>query len=1022
MKREILRFLLHWKCPLRFQIALSLMLLTSVLTAQAQEVTVRGQINDETGAGLPGVNVLIKGTATGTTTNVNGGYSLQVPDQNTVLVISFIGYETQEVLVGNRTTINVDLVPSVEALTEVVVVGYGVQRAEAVTGSVVSLSGDKLREIPAATFTQALQGRLPGVEMTQTSTRPGAAMQIRIRGARSLSASNDPLIVLDGVPFVGSINDIPNNDIKSIDILKDASATAIYGSRGANGVILITTNKGEKGQKAKITYNGSHSINKVFAKYPMMSGPEFVKLRAASGRYPSNGADEFDDVDTDWQDLLYRDYGYQTNHNISLSGGSGTGSYNFGIGYFENQGIMPTNKFNRYTLRASVDQEVGERFRFGFTTLNNYNTQQGNQINPGMALQMSPIADPFNPDGTVKRTIQMPLDNFYTWTKSVIDDLGDLYINESRGFATYNSMYGEVEIPGVEGLKYRLNVGLDFMADNSGNFTGKGIGNANPDTESTAGINNSQRRHWLLENLLLYDRTFAQKHSINFTGLFSAENNVNFSSSATARDIPNDAFQYYSLGRALGEKTVGNGGYTQTGFMSYMARVMYEYNDRYFLSATVRSDGASVLAEGHKWHTYPAISAGWNISEESFMQGVSLVNRLKLRVGYGQTSNQAVGAYSTLGTLASRDYNFGNDFATGYFVNVLPNANLGWEFTVTSNVAIDFSLLKNRLSGTLEYYEQKTHDLLLSVGLPETSGVNSYTANVGKTQNKGFEASFNGVIIDNLNGWTWEASLNLFANKNKLVALASGSDRNEGNAWFVGHNINAIYDYQAVGIWQQEDPYLNILEPGGAVGMIKVKYTGGFNPDGTPVRAINADDRQIMDVDPDFQGGLSTRVGYKGFDLSINSVFRKGGIIANTLYSANGYLNLMTGRRGNIKVDYWTPENTGAKFPDPAGPLSGDNPKYLNSLQYASGSYLKFQTISLGYNFNQELIKNPNVRMRMYFTVQNPFVLFSEIHRETGFDPETNGTGGGGVNGRIPTIGGGPPTTRNYLLGVNLTF
>jgi len=864
------------------------------------------------------------------------------------------------------------------------------------------------------------------VELSQTSTRPGSALQIRIRGTRSLTASNDPLVVLDGIPFVGSINEINNNDIKSIDILKDASATAIYGSRGANGVILITSNRGIKGQKAKITYNGRQSVNKIFAKYPMMDGPEFVALRAASGRY-TNGPDEFDNINTDWQDLFFRN-GSQTSHDIGLNGGTTNGSYSFGLGYLKDEGVIPTNSFTRYSLRGSIDQEVGKYFRFGFNSNSNYNMSEGNQIGLYGVLSMSPISDPYNTDGTFKRSIRMPLDDQFTVTRSVVEGLKDKWLSNSRGYSTYNSIYGEVKIPGIEGLKYHVNMGLDFMQDNNGSYTAEGIGSNNPTTESTASISNSHTYHWIIENTLNYDRIIAGKHRVNAVALYSAEQSTNFNSGTSAKGIPSPDFQYFSLGQSVGEITTSSGGYSQTGLISYMGRVMYEYSNKYMLTATIRADASSRLAKGHKWHTYPAVSAGWNIKNESFMQAVSVIDRLKIRVGYGQTSNQAVGAYSTLGRLGSRDYNFGDaTYETGYYVTQLPNENLGWEYSETWNYGIDFAVLNNRLSGTLEYYVTNTKDILLSLGLPRTSGVSSYTANIGETQNKGFELSLNGTILDNVNGWTWEAGINLYSNKNKLVSLASGQTRDEGNGWFVGHNINAIYDYEQIGLWQADDPYLSILEPGGNLGMIKVKYSGDFNADGSPTRAIGGDDRQIIDVDPNFQGGFNTRVAFKGFDLSLIGSFQSGGILVSTLNGPSSYLNLMTGRRGEIKVDYWTPENTGAKYPNPSGVLSADNPKYLSTMAYFNGSYLKMRNISLGYDLGQNLIKNPDVKMRVYFTVQNPFVMFSEFNKEMGMDPETNSYGNqnvatGGYNSRILTVGFNSPSTRNYIFGVNLTF
>jgi TonB-dependent starch-binding outer membrane protein SusC len=993
-----------------------------------QQKTISGKVVDANNNPLAGVNVIEKGTTNGVISGPDGKFSLSVSSGASVLSFSFIGYEAQEITVGNQTSVNVTLAETVKGLNEVVVIGYGTQRRESVTGSVASINGNVLRDVPSSNFSQSIQGRLPGVDLSQTSTRPGSTLQIRVRGTRSLTASNDPLVVLDGIPFVGSINEINTNDIKSLDILKDASATAIYGSRGANGVIIITTNKGQKGQKAKITYNGRTSLDKVFAKFPMMDGPEFVALRTASGRY-TNGLDESNDVNTDWQDLLYRN-GSQMSHDLGLSGGTANGSYSFGIGYLQDQGVIPTNKFTRYSLRSSIDQEVGKYFLFGFNSNSNYSMQEGNQVGLYGILSMSPISDPYNADGTLKRTIKMPLDEQFTYTRSIIEGLKDQWLSQTRGYATYKSVYGELKIPWIEGLKYRATLGLDFKQTNGGSYTGTGIGSSVATTESTASISNSHNYHWNVQNLLSYDHIFAGKHRVNAVALYEADQNTYFDSGTSAKSIPSDEFQYYSLGQSLGEITVSNGSYSQSGLISYMGRVMYEYNDRYLLTATVRSDASSRLAKGHNWHTYPAVSVGWNIKNESFMKNITAIDKLKLRVGYGQTSNQAVNAYSTLGRLSSRNYNFGTTYATGYYVTQLPNPDLGWEYSETWNYGVDFTLLKNRLSGSIEYYVTNTKDLLLSLGLPQTSGVSSYTANIGETQNKGFEISLNGTILDNVNGWTWEAGINLYSNNNKLIALASGQTRDEGNGWFVGHNINAIFDYKKIGLWQQDDPYRTILEPGtdkDIVGSIKVLYTGDYNPDGTPVRQIGSADRQIMDVDPDFQGGFNTRVAFKGFDLNIIGGFQSGGILVSTLNGGSSYLNLMTGRRGNIKVDYWTTDNTGAKYPNPAAKISGDNPNYASTLAYFDGSYMKVRNIQLGYDVSQSLLKNTGINMRLYFTVQNPFVMFSEFNKEMGLDPETNSYGNqnvatGGYNSRILTVGFNSPSTRNYVIGVNLTF
>lgn len=1004
------------------------------LWAFGQSITVKGVVKDTAGEPVIGASVVEKGTTNGIITDFDGNFELKV-SSNAVLSITFVGYQSQEIPVNGKTSFNVTLKEDTELLDEVVVIGYGTARSSDVTGSISSMRGDKLREVPATNITYALQNRVAGVDMSQTSSQPGATTQIRIRGTRSLTASNDPLIVLDGIPFAGNISDINPNDIKSMDILKDASSTAIYGSRGANGVILITTNKGIQESPAKFNYNGYVGLKTVFSEYPMMDGPTFAKMREYAGLY-SNSLDESNDVNTDWQDLMYRN-GYVTSHDISVNGGTKGGNYSFGLGYYQDQGVIPTQKYTRYSLRGSIEQKLGDILRVGLTTNSNYNITNGTQVGIYNVLTMTPIANPYNEDGSLKRSITLPNDSYYTITRDVVENLDDSWVNDRTAIGTYNNFFAELSCPWVEGLKYRVNLGLNYRSSKVGAFTGEGVTSTTVDTPSTASLQHEETVNWAVENLLTYDRTFNDKHRLNVVGMFSAEETTYSKSHIAARDIPAEYMQYYNLGQAAGTITVnpGNWNYQRYGLMSYMARAMYTYDNRYMFSATVRSDASSRLAKGHQWHTYPAVSVGWNIKEESFMDNIKWLDQLKIRAGYGQTSNQAVNPYSTLGSLSTRPYNFGpTGYATGYYVSSLPNAELSWEYSSTWNFGLDFTLFQGRLSGTLEYYIQKTNNLLQSVNLPGTTGVGSYMANVGKTQNKGIEFTINGTILDNYNGWTWDASLNIYSNKNEITELASGAEKDEANWWFVGHPIDVIYDYEKLGLWNADDPdaqYLQILEPGGNLGMIKVKYTGERNPDGSPTRAIGAEDRQKLDTNPKFQGGFSTRVAYKGFDLNIIGAFKYGGILISTLHSSSGYLNMLSGRRGNVDVDYWTEENTDAKYPKPGGIMSSDNPKYGSTLGYFDASYWKIRTITLGYTFDnqkQKWLRDLGVdNLRAYFTVQNPFVICSPFHKETGLDPETNSYANENVAvasgpSRLLTVGTNSPSTRNYLFGISLTF
>ena len=1014
------------KANLKFLWAMLIMLpLMFVSVAAVAQTTASGTVTSSNGEPLIGVTVLEQGTTNGTITDLDGKFSLRVQSGAT-LEFSFMGYEKQSAPASSN--MNIKLEEDTKALEEVVVVGYGTQRKEAVTGSVASVKGDDMRAVAGSNITQNLQGRVAGVEMSQVSSKPGETMQIRIRGTRSLNASNDPLIVLDGIPFAGNLSDINPSDIKSLDILKDASATAIYGSRGANGVIIITTNRGAEGQKAKFTYNGYYGVKTLFSEFPMMDGAKFTKLRA-DGQVKKNSDDEADGQNVDWQDR-YFETGMVTSHDIGITGGTQHGNYSFGAGYYHEEAVVPGQDFSRFSLRGSVDQKIGNYFKVGFSSNNNYSiTNDNNRI--FNVLSNSPIAVIYNEDGSEKQWIKNCDGNEgYVVSADNINNLGDKYANQRKVYGSYNTLYGEAELPYVKGLKYRINVGLNLRYQNNGNYTAAKLFGSTDN--SGASITNALTTNWAVENLITYDKIFAEKHSINFVAMYSAEASLYNSSNVSAQGLQSDHFQYWNLGRTDSPLTVNPDyqGYQKTGLISYMARLMYSYDSKYMLSVALRSDGSSRLAEGHKWHTYPAVSLGWNVKNEEFMSGVTWLDQLKIRVGYGETSNQAVDPYKTLGRLGTNPYNYGSEKATGLHFAEAPNEELGWEYSSTWNVGLDLAFFRNRLNVTAEYYYMKTKDVLLAIGLPSTSGISSIMSNIGETENKGFEMSIDGTIIDNKNGWTWTAGANFYINRNKLVKLASGQTEDRGNSWFVGKPIDCIYDFKYEGIWQEnETDLLKVLEPAGAPGMIKVAYTGEYGADGMPVRAINDDDKIPQSMECDFQGGFNTTVAWKNIDLNIVGSFKVGGLLISTLYGTSGYLNLLTTKNNNVDVDYWTPENTGARYPAPGGLRSGDGPKYGSTLGYFDASYLKIRTITLGYNFDQlSVFRNTNIsKLRLYFSVVNPFVMFSPYKDESGMDPETNSYGNENAASaqyqkRLLTIGTNTPSTRTYMFGLNFTF
>ena len=991
-------------------------------SALAQNVIVKGVVKDTDGQTVIGASVLQKGTLNGVTTDSDGAFQLTVPS-NATLQVSFIGYKTVEVAVNNRSTINVTLEEDREMLEETVVIGYGTAKRSDVTGSISSVNQEVLRQIPAGDITTALQGRIAGVEMRQTSATPGASMRIRIRGTRSLSASNDPLIVLDGIPYSGNLQDISTDDVKSIDILKDASSTAIYGSRGANGVIMITTEHGQQGQPARVNFS-SFAAYKDWIKYPFMNTEQYGTMRDLAKKY-NDTVDEDRSVDTDWQDI-YFEPGFSIQNNLTVTGGTNGGHYSFGVNYFKDESNIPTEGFDRINVRASLDQGIGKYFTFGFTTNLGLNKNYGNA--GGAQIELTPMINPWidpalgNVSGNTRREgLLMPKDNNYiAKTRSLMYDVADQNLSINKRYTAYTSGYMEVEAPFLKGLKYRLNAGANIRILENGSYRGKGILSNIPTNPSSASRYWGNSTNWTLENLLTFNRTFNDVHNLSLTAMFSAEKTTDYRTSYSIQGVGADFMQFYQMGYYDNiTMSPGNQTYQDYGLMSWMGRAMYTYANKYMITAMVRGDGSSRLAEGRKWHTYPAVSVGWNISNEDFMDNVTWIDMLKLRAGYGQTSNQAIAPYATLGQLSTSPYNFGysGDYQLGYYVSSLPNTNLGWEYSETWNFGVDYGMFNGRLSGTIEYYHVLTTDLLQNVSLPPTAGVGSYTANVGKTKNDGLEFTINGTIIQHRgDGFNWTAGLNVSRNHNEILELASGAMENRSNNWYVGYPVNSFRDYVYEGIWQADEEAAMKIAEGGNVGMIKVKYLGDYDANGLPTRQVGDDDKIVQSNEALLMGGFNTMLTWKGFDFQVIGNYQIGGIYTSSTHYS--YTNQLSGRRGNLLVDYWTPENTGAHWPAPGGVAENDDsPRHQGAASRYSGTNVMISTITLGYNFsNIKAVKNFGLRnCRLYATVQNPFVLFSPFYKATGIRPTTN-------NGAFGVSAAGTPNTINYLLGLNLSF
>ncbi|KAB7729946.1 SusC/RagA family TonB-linked outer membrane protein [Rudanella paleaurantiibacter] len=1004
--------------------------------AQTPTVQVKGLVVDENNQPLPGTSVVIKNTQRGTAADANGRFTIAATP-NSTLVLSLVGYGSKEVSTGNGSEeLRVQLTPSNNQLSEVVVVGYGTQRRSDLTGSVVSVDSRALKEVPAANLLQALQGRAAGVDLARTGTAPGAGAQLRIRGNRSLSGSNDALIVVDGVPYGGSLNDLNTDDIATIDILKDASATAIYGSRGSNGVLLITTKRGRVG-KPTITYSGQAGQNTILGQYPMLNGAEFKAMRDlaqySAGYSPDELAGITAGTSTNWQDLLYKK-GFVTNNELSLSGGSESTTYGFSGGYYKETGVITGQKFERFSLRTSIDTKIGSRVSVGFTNLSNLNYTRGEGINPVYnTLRISPLTSPTLPDGTPNlRPLRGTVDELSTMNPVTLDDANAI-VQRRRRITTFNSLYGEVRI--LDGLKYRLNVGLDFRQENFGQYLGPNTiinaGSTLP-TQNSAAVQNGEAYRYTIDNILTYEKVFAEKHRLTFTGLYGVQQDRSFTNRVEATGLPADYIQYYNLNLASGTPVVPAGGansFSRSGLVSMMARVNYVFSDRYLLTATFRRDGSSVFPEG-TWLNYPAFAVGWNISNESFLKNNAYISNLKLRAGYGVTGNQGIPAGATRGSLATNRYNFGTTNVLGYFVSTLGNQGLKWESTSNVNVGLDFGLFNNRLTGSVDLYQQTTEGLLVQKNLPLSNGANSYWTNAAKTQGRGVEVVLNSVNVDNrTSGFKWTTDLNFSLNREKILALEDPAKIQDiGNGWFVGQPINVIYDYTKLGIWQTNEAD-QAARYNAAPGQIKL---ADLNNDG---RITDADRSVVGTFQPKWIGGMTNRFTYKNWELTATMNARIGNRLVATYFQSDGtgtgYAFLNNGRVNQPKFDYWTPTNPTNAFPMPA---PGDRINFSSTLGYYDGSFVRMQSLNLAYNLAPTLLKRMGFsRAQVYVTSRNPFLIYSPFVRAgLGIDPEGTGTGGAvptqgagagtGVTGRAITVGLTTPPTRQLLVGVNLSF
>ena len=994
-----------WRSQFVTGILLSCFLLLSMQSVAQITGTVRG----DDGTELPGVSVVVKGTTNGTTTDAEGKYKINA-GANATLTFSFVGYVAQEVAVGNRSVVNVTLATDAAALEEVVVIGYGTQKKSQLTGAISTVKAQDIKDLPIENTQQALQGRVAGVDVMQGGSKPGTQPRVVIRGRRSPNADSDPLYVLDGIPLSGGIGDINPNDIQSMEVLKDASATAIYGARGANGVVLITSRRGKESGKPTIFYDGYYGISEALNTLDFMNGEQFAAAKREAYRIRNSDgtlgdlrpdSEVFTDVEldgiaqgrsTDYVNGLLRQ-GNRMNHSFGIAGGDSKTKYYMSLNYYKDNGVIYNQDYNRNVLRVNLDHQISKNISVGMSTFMNYSIRNGENFNPlGGAMRENPLGQPYNPDGSLNF---LPTEDGLR-SNPFSEIVEGANIDRRKSNRMFSGIYAQAKI--IDGLTYRFNFGPDFSIDKSDVFQGT-YTNARRLAPPRALTDNEQRFNYTIENILTYDKSFG-RHNINITGVQSFQKDNYETNGITVQDIPSETQQFYNFGNAAIIEEVRSN-LEQWAILSYMGRINYGFNDKYLITATLRADGASRFGANTKWGYFPGLALAWNMSSEEFIKNVTAIDLMKLRVSYGTIGNQAIDPYQTQGLLSKVPYNFGDAAYFGYAPSTIGNPDLRWESSTTFNLGLDFSLLRGRVSGTIEYYDVNTHDLLLSRNLPPSIGFTQVTTNVGATRNNGIEGTVSTVNVDNRKGFKWSTDFTFFKNKEQFVSLPNGDD--VGNNWYIGQPLSVIFDYKKVGIWQANE-LDEAKSYGSAIGEIKIQDTNG---DG----AYTADDRVIQGSGvPKFSGGITNRFKFGNFDASFFVYARLGQTIRSNFHTNN---NTLFGRYNNIVVDYWTPTNPTNETPRPN--QNQEFPKWNSSLNIFDGSFVKVRNINLGYRFEPEVAKKLGMQsLRIYSSIQQPLIFSPFISKYNGIDPETPFDDN--LDGNVS------PSTWTATIGLNVTF
>jgi TonB-linked SusC/RagA family outer membrane protein len=971
-----------------------------VSTTLFAQQTIKGKVTSVDGL-LNSVTVSVKSTTNSTQTDAKGEYSISAKP-NDVLIFTSVGFNPQEIPVNNQTTIDVKMSASSQMMTDVVVVGYGTQKRSDVTGSVSSVSKNRLTQLPVTNLLHAIEGSVAGVNVTQTSSVPGSSATVLVRGQNSIGSgiNTGPYIVVDGVPFTktGAVtNDINPNDIASIEILKDASATAIYGVNGANGVILITTKRGTSG-KATIRYNGYSGFDNFAHWLDPMSSQEYVQKyadykaqvpSAAQTVLPNNYeiANYNANKTIDWVKEATQQ-GIIQDHNLSVSGGTKDVRYYISGDYMKQKGAVKGYQYHRVSVRSNLDFSITDFLSMGTTLYYANNNYDGGRANFYLAAAMSPYGTEYTSTGAYE-VYPMNPEQLY---KNPL-----LGLNMDRTDRTSNltgNGYAELKLGGIlKGLKYRLNGGYTYIPTRIGTYEGASAGNT---VGGTAYSRSDETNSWVIENILSYTKDFGDHH-IDFTGLYSAEERAYFRFDAGSSGFINDQNSFNNLG--AGANTAAPYSYRdQYNLVSQMGRINYTYLSRYLLTVTARRDGASVMGGNtNKFGVFPSVAVGWNISNEEFMKGLNVFNALKLRGSYGKAGNEAIGVYRTITTEGTNRYPFNGSSIIGVLASNLGNGNLHWETSKTLNVGVDFGILRNRINGSVDVYSTDTKGLILTRNLPIITGYSNILDNLGETKNHGVEVSLNtqNVISGN---FKWETSLVFATNKNKIVDLYGDRKSDLGNRWFIGQPIGVIYDYKMVGVWQEGESTKG-WDYGAKPGDLKFANINGDT-------VINANDKMILgQTAPKWTAGLTNTFHYKNLHLNIFIQTAQGAMKNNvTLTYADeaGRMNIPK------ETGYWTAANKSQTRPSLA---------YTNTRGYgypSDNSFTRIKDVTLSYVFSQQLLDKMRLSsLTIYASGRNLYTFTNWI----GWDPENNYSfrGSGDWTNNYPL-------TREIVFGINVSL